>query len=232
MRHHPLNDAAVMSQAFPGNPRRKLGCGAIVGAIVLVVGLLLAGIGLAGVWLNDDSGTRAPGATGSGPCGSADSVIIEMVFANGHTVRACTHDRPACPNQTPTASDGWMVRDVAEFTLSNQLRSTSRRYIFSIRFEGALPAEATEQTLALRPGAWMWPGAPASPTLANALLVITPRDPTEFSYEMESGSLTVSSTSGVARGRIDGAGRRSVGMGSSATRAPLSITGTFACNHS
>ena len=210
----------------------------IVAAIVIVAALLLAGIGWAVWWVSDNVGAPGPGATGSGQCSSADSVNIKMVFADGRTVLACTHDRPACPNQTISGTmNGQSLPPVSQFTLSNQLRSTSRRYIFSIRFDDALAAEATEQTLSLSPGPWMMPGAPASPTLTSAILSITPRDPTVDGYGTESGSLTVSSTHGVARGRIEG---KFSGHGPTrpdrpaylpAAESPVSISGTFACDH-
>ena len=210
----------------------------IVAAVVIVIALFLAGIGWAAWWLNDNIDAPGPGATGSGPCTSADSVNIQMVFADGHTVLACTHDRPACPNQTGSGTmNGQSLPTVSQFGFGNQLRSTSRRYIFSIRFDSTLPAEATEQTVTFSAGPWMMPGAPASPTLTSAQLSVTPRDPREEAYLTESGSLTVSSTQGVARGRIDG---KFGGHGptrpdrpapSPATESPVSITGTFACNH-
>jgi hypothetical protein len=209
-----------------------------VAALIIVIALFLAGIGWAAWWVNDNIGAPGPGATGSGPCSSADSVNIQMVFADGRTVQACTHDRPACPNQTLSGTmNGQSLPAVSEFGLGNQLRSISRRYIFGMRFDGALPAEASEQTLALSPGPWIMPGAPASPTLTSAYLSIAPRDPVEPAYLMESGSLTVSATHGVARGRIEGKfsghglTRQDRPAPSPATEPPVSISGTFACNH-
>jgi len=209
----------------------------VVTAVVIVVVLFLGGIGWAVWWLNDNIDAPGPGATGSGPCTSADSINIQMVFTDGHTVEACTHDRPPCPNQTASGSINGVAITTSGFGLGNQLRSSSRRYIFSIRFDSTLPAEAPEQTVTLAPGPWIMPGAPASPTLTSAYISITPRDPHEESYLMESGSLTVSSSHGVAHGRIvgtfsgHGPTRPDRPAPSSTTESPLSITGTFACNH-
>jgi len=209
----------------------------IVAAVVIVIALIIAGIGWAAWWVNDNIDAPGPGATGSGPCGSADSVNIRMVFADGHTVLACTRDRPACPNQTISGSGNGLTTSESEFGLGNQLRSSARQYIFSLRFDGVLPAEASEQTLTLTPGPWMMPGAQASPTLSSAHLSVTPRDPLSDAYLTESGSLTVSSSHGVARGRIDGTfsghgpTRTDRPAPSAATVSPLSITGMFACSH-
>jgi hypothetical protein len=208
----------------------------IVAAVVIVIALFLAGIGAALWWLSDNFDAPGPGPTGSGPCSSADSVNIQMVFADGHTVQACTHDRPACPNHTINMSGNGLTTSVTEFSLGNQLRSSSRRYIFLLRFDAALAAEATEQALTLSAGPWMTPGVPASPTLTTANLSIVPRDPREEAYLAESGTLTVSSTHGVARGTIEG---KFSGHGptrpdrpapSPANEPPVSISGTFACN--
>lgn len=205
-------------------------------AVVIVIALCLAGIGSAIWWLGDNFDAPGPGATGSGPCRSADSVNIQMVFVDGHTVVACTHDRPACPNHTINMSGNGSTSSMTEFSLGNQLRSSSRRYIFLLRFDAALAAEANEQTLTLSPRPWMMPGEPASPTLTSANLSIVPRDPREEGYLVETGSITVSSAHGVARGRIEG---KFSGHGptrpdrpapSPANEPPVSISGTFACN--
>lgn len=233
MRQDPRHDAVVVSHAAGGNRRRTI---VILAAIVIVVGLFFAGIAYAAWWLNDNIDAPGPGATGSGPCGSADSVNIQMIFADGHAVQACTHDRPACPNHTVTGSGNGVTSSVTMFSLGNQLRSSSRRYILTIRFDSPLPAEAAEQTLSLSSGPWMMPGAPAAPSPTSALVQVTPRDPTQEGYLTQSGTLTVSSTHGVARGRIEG---KFSGHGptradrpapSPASEPPLSISGTFACN--
>src|SRR6267378_1325463 len=114
-------------------------------------GLIVAGLVIIGgigwvVWSVVDSiGAPGPGATGSGPCGSGDSVNLEMVFADGRVVQACTHDRPACPNQTISGGTATETISVSQFDLRNQLRSSSRRYILLIRFDAALPADSAQQ---------------------------------------------------------------------------------------
>ena len=203
-------------------------------ALVVLV-LLIAGIVWAGLWVADNIGAPGPAATGSGPCSSADSVVVQLVSADGRTVRACTRDRPACPIQTSSGGAyGQSQHDVSQFTLSNQLRSSSRRYILTIRFDAALPAEAPEQTLTLEPGPGFLPGEPASTTLGRATVEITPRDPTEAGYVTVSGSLVVSSTQGVAHGRIDGSfigpTRTDRPAPTPVSGSPARVTGTFACN--
>jgi hypothetical protein len=178
-------------------------------AIVLVsVVMFVAMVGYLGWLVIDSIGAPGPAATSSGPCGSQDAVNLELVSAEGGTVRACTRDRPACPNAT-----------VGRFGLNNQLRSSSRRYILLIQFDAALPAESSEQSLDLAG----FPPEPASSGLSRAILQLTPRDPTGDGYTTKSGSLTVSSTHGVARGQIDGTFPELPGW-------PAKIAGTFACN--
>jgi hypothetical protein len=150
-------------------------------------------------------------------------------------VQACTRDRPACPNQTIGGTvNGQTQPNVSQFVLNNQLRSSSRRYILSIRFDAALPAEAPAQTLTLAPGPGLLPGQAASTTLTRATVDITPRDPTEAGYVTLSGSLTVSSTRGVARGTIDGnfigPTRTDRPAPTPISGSPVRITGSFACN--
>jgi hypothetical protein len=79
------------------------------------------------------------------------------------------------------------------------------------------------------------PGEPAPGTLTSAIVGITPRDWTGESFTAQSGSLTVSSTHGVAHGRIvgsfsNGPPRSDRPGPSSTTPMPVSISGTFACN--
>jgi hypothetical protein len=164
------------------------------------------------------------------------------VFADGHVVQACTHDRPDCANQTISGGTNSQTISVSRFDLRNQLRSSSRRYILSIRLDGALPAESAQQTLVIDPSLGMPPGMPGSgppntgpPTAA--IIQITPRDPYEDSYVATTGSLTISSSRGVAKGRIDGsfAGGGSTRPDrpapSSTKPTPLTVAGTFACSH-
>lgn len=200
----------------------------LAAVVILLVGLV-AGIGWVIWWVNDNIDAPGPGATGSGPCGTADAVNLRLVYGDGHTVDACTRDRPACSNGTDSA--------MPQFNLNNQLRSSSRRYILLIRFDAPLPSETVEQTLTLAPGSGFLPGESASSHLTSAIVQITARDPTDVGYTTVSGSLTVSSTHGVARGQIDGA---FIGSGPSRTdrptptflaASPLRITGSFACNH-
>jgi hypothetical protein len=196
--------------------RRKI----VLAAAALVLVGLVAGTGWVVWWLNDNIDAPGPAATGSGPCTSAESVNIQLVFADGHTVQACTHDRPACPTQT--------VSGTAQFGLNNQLRSSSRRYILTLNFDAALPAEAAEQTLQINPQAFL-PGPPgAGPSgngaLAAAVVQITPRDPAADGYTPASGTVTVSSSHGVAHGQIDGT------FSTTTTASPVRLTGTFACN--
>jgi hypothetical protein len=194
-------------------------------AVTFVVAAgLVAGLGWAAWWVFDNVGAPGPSATGSGACSSADAVNLQLVFADGHTTQICTRDRPACPNQTnPNAN----MNATSVFNMSNQLRSSSRRYILFIRFDAALPAEAPDQTLRLDPQVAMLglPGfASAGGTLTSAVVQLTPRDPDAEGYTAAGGSLVVSSSHGQARGRIDG------DLSGGAGGSPVRVTGTFACN--
>jgi hypothetical protein len=219
---------------------RNRSLGRLLVAAVLVAGGLVAGIGWSVWWVIDQLGSPGPAATGSGPCTTADSVNIELVFADQHTVRACTHDRPACQNQAVAGTMNGQTGGASLFTLSNQLRSSSRRYFLFVRFDAGLPAEASEQTLQLNGLVGMigLPGVspPGGGTLSAAVLQITPRDPDESGFTAVSGTLTVSSAHGVAQGRIDGSFIN--GDGSPRPDRPVPtpadwavrITGTFACS--
>jgi hypothetical protein len=205
--------------------RRKITL--VAAAIVLVT--LVGGIGWAVWWLNDNIDAPGPAATGSGPCSSADSVNIQLVFADGHTVLACTHDRPACPSQTAGGT--------AEFGLHNQLRSSSRRYILTVSFNAALPADAPEQTLQINPQGFLpgppGPGPSGNGSLSAAVVQVTPRDPAEDGYTPGFGTVTVSSSHGVAQGQIDGtfsAGPTRPDRPTTTPVSPIRVTGTFACN--
>jgi hypothetical protein len=213
-----------------------------IGLLVAVVALvsLVAGVGWIVWWATDNINAPGPPPTGSGACGSADSVNIQLVFVDGHMVQACTRDRPACPNQTVTGSGNGQTASVSQFGLTNQLRSSSRRYILSISFDAALPGEAAEQTLQIDPRVFL-PGPPGSGpssngTLSAAVVHITPRDPDQDGYTPASGSVTISSSHGVALGRIDGnfnvgPTRSDRPAPTSTTGSPVHVTGTFACNH-
>ena len=207
-----------MRQALFGTRQRIAIFAIVLGSVVLFVAM----VSWVGYLVVDSIGAPGPSATGSGPCGSADSVNLQLVSAEGHTVQACTRDRPACPNAT-------------RFSLSNQLRSSSRRYILLIQLDAALPAEAAEQSLTLHPGPGFMPDEPASSTPASALVQVTPRDPYENGYTTVSGTLTISSTHGVARGRIDGnftgPTRPDRPAPTPIPGSPVQIAGTFACNH-
>lgn len=200
----------------------------ILAAAFVVVALFIAGIGWVAWWISDNIGAPGPPPTGSGACTSADAVNLQFEYAHGYTVRACTHDRPACPNHIYNViQDGRQITQ-SQFGLDNQLRSLSRRYILFIRFDAALPAETTNKTLQLDSPANSYgpPGSPSSDgTLGAAVVQITPRDPYADPYTTASGSLTVSSSQGVARGNIDGT------FSASSTVSPTRITGTFACKH-
>jgi len=208
---------------------------AIVSAVLVVAGMF-AGIGWIAWWVNDNIGAPGPGPTGKGACTSADAVNLELVFTDGHAVQACTHDRPACPNQTVTETENGQTSSVSRFGLGNQLRSSSRRYILFVRFNAPLATEAGEQTLLIDPAAFL-PGPPGSGpssggALTSAVVQITPRDPYEDAYTPGAGSVTVSSSHGVARGTIDGS--FTVGQDrpppTSMAASPLRVRGTFACN--
>ena len=204
-----------MRQALFGTRQRI----AIVTIVVASVVLFVAMVGYIGWLVIDNIGAPGPAATGSGPCGSQDAVNLELVSAEGNAVHACTRDRPACPNTS-----------TGRFVLNNQLRSSSRRYILFIQFDAPLPAESSEQSLDL---AGFAPDSPSS-TLSRAIIQLTPRDPMENEYTTRSGTLTVSSTHGVARGQIDGSftgpTRPDRPAPSPIVGAPVHIAGTFACN--
>jgi hypothetical protein len=233
MSPDPRENAAVMRSASGG---RRWAVGLVAASLVLAA-LAIGGIGWAVWWINDNIEGPGPGPTGSGPCTSADAVNIQMVFADGHTVDACTRDRPACPNQTITGADPGQTSSVSQFGLHNQLRSSSRRYILTMNFDAALPADAAESTLQISPSRFLpGSGQAGNGALTTALVTIAPRDPTEDGFTPDSGSVTVSSSKGVAQGQIDG--HFNVGptrpdrpAPTPATASPVRVTGTFACSH-
>jgi hypothetical protein len=159
-----------------------------------------------------------------------DSVVIQLVFADGHSVQACTRDEPDCPNATISETSATQTTSVSRFNLNNQLRSSSRRYILFIRFDAALSSEIGDQTLQLDPSVG-FPGAPESSPASNgspqkAIVSITPRDPNEDGYTAISGSLTVSAGGGVARGTMEGNFSANAPAGS-----PVRFVGAFVCKH-
>ena len=181
----------------------------IVVIMAIAIATFLGLVGWAVWWVADNIGAPGPPPTGSGACGSADAVNLQFTLADGSIVAACTRDRPACMGGSQF------------FTLTNQLRSSSRRYILFIRFNAALPAETAERTLKLDRSEGMMPGDQPSSTLSAAIIEVTPRDPMGDLHTTASGTLTVASSKGVATGRIDGT-----------LQGPLlqKIAGTFACN--
>jgi len=213
----------------------------LVGTLAVAGLLVMGGIAWAVWWVADNLDAPGPGATGSGPCTSADAVNVSMMFGDGHVVQACTRDRPACPNQAISGGANNQSVSVSVFDLRNQLRSTTRRYILSIRFDAALPAESAQQTLSINPLAGFPPGAPGSgPPNTDAPLAaavqVTPRDPNQDTYVATSGSVVISSSHGVARGQVDG---QFTGTGPirpdrsgppSNPASPVSLTGVFACD--
>ena len=226
----------MIQTAAPGRRRRIWLWVAALTALVLLV---ITGLGWVAWQVIDNIGAPGPAPTGSGPCGSSDAVNIQLVFVDGHTVQACTRDRPSCPNGTITGTGNGQTSSVSRFGLGNQLRSSSRRYILSLSFDAPLPPEAAEQTLQIDPGLFL-PG-PSGPgrsggALTAAVVEITPRDPYEYGYTPGSGTVTVSSSHGIARGLIDGTfnvgpTRPDRPAPTSTTAAPAHLTGTFACNH-
>ncbi len=226
-------------QATP--TKRGRGIWILVGRLVVAGLLVMGGIGYAVWWIGDNLDSPGPGATGTGPRSSADSVNVRLMFA-AEVVEACTRDRPNCANQTISGGTASQTVSVSRFDLRNQLRSSSRRYILSIRLDGALPGESAQTVLRIDPSLVLPPGMPGSgPTNSGpptrAIIEITPRDPYEESYLATSGSLTISSSHGVASGRIDGsfAGpgptRPDRPAPPSTKPTPLMVAGTFACNH-
>jgi hypothetical protein len=201
-----MRPVVAAMQPAKANRRRTI---VIVVIMAISVALFLGLVGWAVWWVVDNIDAPGPAATGSGPCGSADAVNLQLTLSDGRTVTACTRDRPACRN-------GGQF-----FTLNNQLRSSSRRYILFIRFNAALPAEMAERTLKLDPSQGLMPGDQPSSTLSAAIIEVTPRDPMGDIHTTASGTLTVASSKGVATGRIDGN-----------FQGPLlvRIAGTFACN--
>jgi hypothetical protein len=209
-----------------GNRERRIAL-AVVAAILIVAGLVVF------LWWQAVHAITNPGppATGSGPCLQTDSIFIQLVFADGHSVQACTRDVPTCPNETisGTGPDG-QTSSVSQFRLANDLRSAQRGYHLFIGFDTALPAEMGDQTLQLDPQVGL-PALPGSTPAASgnpqkADVQITPRDPQSDGYTAVSGSLTVSAGGGVARGTVQGNFSPNAPAGS-----PARFVGAFVCKH-
>ena len=214
-------------QRSPAPSKRRRLTAVILGAAA-VVALLVGGAVWVGAQLADQLGAPGvPGATGSGPCGSADSVNVALLYS-AQSVHACTRERPVCTTQ-----------NASRFTFDNQLRSSSRRYILFIQFDSAFPADMPEQTVKLDPSAMLLPkgqsqsAPPDHSGPPHAIIQVTPRDPTEGGYTADSGTIVLSSTRGIFTGAIDA--RFSVGSRPdrpqpSTPPSPMRITGSFACS--
>src|SRR5260370_9450836 len=114
----------MIQSAKPGHRRRIWFWVAALTAFVRVV---IGGLGWTAWQVIDNINAPGPPPTGSGPCGSSDSVNVQLVFVDGHTVQACTHDRPSCPNGTITGSGNGQTFSVSRVRLNNQLRASARR---------------------------------------------------------------------------------------------------------
>jgi hypothetical protein len=211
----------------------------VLAAALIVVALAVGGAISLVSWLNDQlEAPGIPGATGSGPCSSGDAVNLEFVFADGQLVQACTHDRPKCSNQTVNGIiNGQSQSRSSQFTLSNQLRSSSRRYILFIRSDMAIGADMPERILAVDQSQLVKgpPGTESSnsATTGHAVIEVTPRDHSSWAYIPGSGTIPVSSVQGVVRGTIDAnisSATRSDRPQPSTGPVPVNITGSFACN--
>jgi hypothetical protein len=193
--------------------------------------LLLCGGGA--VWavfqLADQIGAPGPSATGSGPCGSGDSVNVRLVFADGHVTQACTRDRPQCGNTNMGPTGGHV------FALNNQLRSDAGRYIFAIRFDVSVAGDASDEVVQVDP-AMVFPkdeGSSTSDPLAPHALVAIDSRVDGQAYNAASGTVTVSSQHGVVRGAIDAAFTNGPPRSDRPQSGPpqlLTMTGTFTCS--
>ena len=211
----------------PAPSKRRLFTAVILGAAV-VVALLVGGTVWVGGQLADQLGAPGiPRATGSGPCGSADAVNVELVYA-AQSVRACTRRQPDCKNPNPSS-----------FTFDNQLRSSSRRYILFIQFDAVFPADMPQQTVQLDPAALLRPKGPGQSAPLDhagpphAIIQVTPRDPTEGGYTADSGTIVLSSTHGIFTGGIDATfsiGSRPDRPQPSTQPSPVKIAGSFTCS--
>src|SRR5690242_15676363 len=202
---------------------------ALVGGAVAL--LLLCGGGT--VWavfqLADQIGAPGPSATGSGPCGSGDSVNVRLVFADGRVTQACTRDRPQCGNTNmgPTGGD--------VFALSNQLRSDAGRYIFTVRFDVAVANDVFDQVAQVDPGMVLpkdGGSSSSNPQGPHALVAIESRADGQ-SYNALAGTVVVSSAQRVVRGVIDAAFANGPPRPDRPQSGPpqlVTLSGTFTCN--
>lgn len=227
----------------PSAPGRRGRLSVVVAATSLTA-VLLAACAIWGVtWANDNGGTSVPAASGSGQCTSADSVNVNLIYADGHVTQLCTHDRPACLNRTISGSmNGQQLADVSQFQLNSQLRGSSARYSVTIIFDGPLASETSEESLPIDQAAGQpaFPGTvPVAATSATSAFIsvgsIARRNTSDPSFTSSTGSITVSSSHGVARGRIDatvaqGGGRPDRPAPPQTATPPARITGTYACN--
>src|SRR5260370_7548105 len=144
----------MIQSATPVRRRRIWVWVAVPTAFVL---LALAGFGWVAWQVIDNIGAPGPAPTGSGPCGASDAVNIQLVFVDGHTVQACTHDRPSCPNRTITGTGNGQTSTVSQFGLYNHLRTSSRRYIPPLTFAAPLPHAAPHQSPQIPPDPFLPP---------------------------------------------------------------------------
>ena len=177
--------------------------------LIATAGVLVVGLGAGVVWaafqLADQLG--APGIaapTGSGPCGAADAVNVQLGYADGRIVSACTRDVPACQTRTTTIVNGQSQPLSPTLTLDNQLRTSGRRYILFVEIGGVVPSSMPERIFTINPLAFMPKGQNESVSDGSALVQVTPRDPMEDNFTTSTGTVTLSSGAGIARGVIDG----------------------------
>ena len=216
-------------------PNRGRVLGLLAVAVIVVSGLVGGAAWIA--WqVIDNIDAPGPGATGSGPCGPADSVNIKLIFGDGRVVHACTRDRPACPNQTITGTlNGQSQTTRSQFRLNNQLRSSSRRYMFLVGFDIPFGPEMPERILQINPQSFMPDTSQSEPGIlsaAHAEIQMTPRDPIGDAYTPGAGTLTVSSAHGIVRGHINATfdqGSRPDRPEAKTHVGSASLTGDFTC---
>lgn len=177
----------------------------VIAAAGVIIVLLGAGAVWAGFQLADQLG--APGiasATGSGPCSAADAVNVQLGYADGHSISACTRDLPTCQTHPTAIVNGQDKAVSPALTLDNQLRTSGRRYILFVEVAGEVPADMPERVFTISPVGFLPAGPNKSGPDGSAVVEVTPRDPTEGSFTSSTGTVTLSSTAGIAHGVIDG----------------------------